>query len=82
MRRTVQNGCDEGFVPKLNLSVSPVERARLERLSQMRGGAKLSRVVADAVIHTMASIELHEQVHYVVPSERDKAEEELAGEEG
>jgi hypothetical protein len=59
-----------GGLPKINVSLSERERTRLQRLTQLRG-AKPSRVVADAVTHMLASIELKEPVHVVVPSEAD-----------
>lgn len=58
-----------GTVPKVNVSLSDRERTRLDRLASMRG-SKPSRVIADAVTHMLASIELGEPVHYVVPSEQ------------
>ena len=57
-----------GGLPKINVSLSERERTRLQRLTQLRG-AKSSRVVADAVTHLLASIELQEPIHVVVPSE-------------
>lgn len=56
-------------LPKINISLSDRERARLDRLVRLRGG-KYSRVLADAVTHMLATIELHESVHVVVPSEQ------------
>lgn len=55
-------------LPKVNVSLNDRERARLERLADLRG-AKVSRVIADAVTHTLASLELAEPIHVVVPSE-------------
>lgn len=56
-------------LPKVNVSLSDRERARLERLARLRG-AKYSRVVADAVTHMLASLELGQPINYVVPSEQ------------
>lgn len=61
-------GDNKGALPKINVSLSDRERARLERLAAMRG-TRYSRVLADAVVHMLASIELNESIHYVVPSE-------------
>jgi hypothetical protein len=60
-------------VPKINISLSDRERARLVRLTRLRG-AKYSRVLADAVVHMLATIELNEPVRVVVPSEQAEAE--------
>lgn len=67
------NGHNTGALPKLNVSMSERERARLERLAGLRG-AKPSRVLAEAVIHMLATIEDGEPVRYVVPSERAERE--------
>ena len=58
-------------LPKVNVSLSDRERARLERLAQRRG-AKYSRVIADAITHMLASLELGQPIHYVVPSEQSQ----------
>lgn len=58
-------------LPKVNVSLSDRERARLERLARLRG-TKYSRVIADAVTHTLASLELGQPINYVVPSEQDE----------
>lgn len=56
-------------MPRINISLSDRDRTRLERLAGMRGG-NMSRAVSEAVIHTLASVELGEGVHYVIPSEQ------------
>jgi hypothetical protein len=62
-------------LPKLNLSLNERERARLDRLAQIRG-TKVNRAVNEAVIHILASIELNEAIHYTVPSEQGQREPE------
>ena len=39
-------------------------------------GAKCSRVIADAVTHMLARLELGQPINYVVPSERTEQEEQ------
>jgi hypothetical protein len=56
-------------VPKITISLSDAERARLERLAQ-RWGTKYSRALALAVTHALASLEIGEAIHTVVPSEQ------------
>jgi metal-responsive CopG/Arc/MetJ family transcriptional regulator len=68
-------------LPKINVSLSDRERARLERLARLRGG-KRSRVIADAVTHMLASIEMKEPIHYVVPSEDQTEREAQRPDEG
>jgi hypothetical protein len=61
-----------GDLPRINVSLSRAELARLERLKQVRREGRASRVLADAVIHMLASIELQEPIHYTVPSEQEE----------
>jgi hypothetical protein len=67
------NGHNMATLPKINVSLSDRERARLTRLAELRG-SKPSRVLADAVTHMLATLELNESVHYVVPSEQAERE--------
>jgi hypothetical protein len=62
-------------LPRINISLSERERSRLERLATRRG-AKYSRVLADAVTHMLASLELREPIHVEVPSEQAREEGE------
>jgi hypothetical protein len=65
-----------GLPPRIGsrvVSLSDRERARLTRLAELRG-SKPSRVLADAVTHMLATLELNEPVHYVVPSEQAERE--------
>jgi hypothetical protein len=60
-------------LPRINVSLTDRERDRLERLAARRG-AKYSRVLADAVTHMLASLELREPIHVEVPSEQAERE--------
>lgn len=60
-------------VPRFNVYMSDRGRARLERLARMRS-ANLSRVVEEAVVHLLATVELGEPVRYIVPSEQREEE--------
>lgn len=71
------NRHNSSALPKINVSLSERERARLDRLAELRG-AKPSRVLADAVTHMLASLELGDAIHYVVPSEQAEHDRERA----
>ena len=79
--RMEEKGHNRRDVPKLNLTLSTQERERLQRLARMRGGAKMSRVVADAVVHMLATLELGEAVHYIVPSEQGQPSQHPTGDD-
>ena len=57
-----------GGLRRISIRLSDTDRDRLERLAALRG-ARVSRVVADAVIHMLASVELRDPIHVVPPSE-------------
>lgn len=62
-------GQNRHALAKLTVSFTDRERARLERVANARG-TNLSRLLAEAVIHLAATIELGQQIHYLVPSEQ------------
>ena len=61
-------------VPKITISLGPREYARLQRLAGLRG-TKVSRAIADAITHTLATIELRRPVEVVIPSEQEAEKE-------
>lgn len=66
-------GQNKPVLPRFNVYMSDRGRARLERLARMRS-ANLSRVVEEAVVHLLATVELGEPVRYIVPSEQHEDE--------
>lgn len=54
----------------LTIRLSPTQRARLQRLVRMLDTTQ-TEVVNEALIHLLATIELREQVHRIVPSEHE-----------
>jgi hypothetical protein len=52
----------------LTVKLTPRQRAHLTRLCRMLDATQAD-VVRDALVHLLASLELHEPVHRVVPSE-------------
>ena len=57
-------------MPKITISQSESEMARLQRLAKL-WGVKPSRAIAWAVIHALESVERGEGVRTVVRSEHD-----------
>ena len=55
-------------MPKITISQSDAEMARLQRLSRLWGEVP-SRVIARTVIHALASVEDRQGIRTVVPSE-------------
>ena len=58
-------------VPKMTLSMTAVERARLERLAA-RWGVKPSRAVALAVTHATETLDQNQTFHTVVTGEEQE----------
>lgn len=56
-------------MPRMNLSLDDQDRARLQRLAELRDRT-MSSAVGEAIAHTLATIELGEPIHYAIPSEQ------------
>jgi hypothetical protein len=54
----------------LVVRLNPRQRARLMKLARMLDATQ-TQVTNEAFIHLLATLELHEPVHRVVPSEQD-----------
>jgi hypothetical protein len=66
-------------VPRMTISFTAAERARLERLAR-RWGVPYSRALAMAVVHALSSLEREELIHTTLPSEPEPTDDDQTGE--